>query len=243
MKTKILTGALIAMMCFTACEKDDEVKPETPAPTPTPKNETASSNPVPDDAYGVLVAVNSKSGSGIFSVNIGTGVALFFEDSVLVSAGKVSVNSTELTRSAGNSYYSTPGFANPNGIDFSTDRDWTVEGGNGVPAISYNNNRSMPTVGENTSPENVSRSSSYTVSASAVSGADSVIFIVGSLSYTAAGNVTSHTFTADEIAENLVNGEAATMVVPYNMNARSYSNKKYYFINEAVTTKVVNVSE
>jgi len=242
MKTKILTGAIIAMMCFTSCEKEDDTPPVVPTP---PMNESASTNPVPGDADGVLVAVSSESGSGLFSINIGTGVALFYNGNAeLVSAGVVSVNETDLTRAEGNSYYSTPGATNPTGIDFTTDRDWTVEGGNGIPAISYNNrNRPMPTTGENTSPDNVSRSADYTVSVSTLSGADSVLFVLGSLTHTAAGNTISHTFKADEIAANLKNGQAAAMVVPYNINARQFSGKRFYFINEAVSTKIVNVNE
>jgi hypothetical protein len=243
MKTKILTGALIAMMCFTSCEKEED---DPVVPTP-PMNESASTNPVPGDADGVLVAVSSKSGSGLFSINVGTGVALFYNGNAeLVSAGVVSVNGTELTKAEGNSYYSTPGVSNPQGIDFSSDRSWVVEGGNGIPAISYKNNGSnypMPTTGENTSKDNVSRSADYTVSVSTLTGADSVLFILGSLTHTAAGNTISHTFKADDIAANLKNGQAAAMVVPYNLNPRSFSNKKFYFINEAVSTKIVNVSE
>jgi hypothetical protein len=245
MKTKILTGALIAMMCFTACEKEEDTPPVLP-PAP-PMNESASTNPVPGDADGVLVAVNSTSGSGLFSFNIGTGVGLFYNgNKELVSAGVVSVNGTELTKAEGNSYYSTPGASNIQGIDFEDDRSWVVAGGNGIPAFSYNNNstnKPMPTVGTNTSADNVSRSADYTVSVNTLSGADSVLFILGDLIHTAAGNTISHTFKADDIAAKLENGQAAAMVVPYNLNPRQFSGKRIYFINEAVSTKVVNVSE
>lgn len=246
MKIKVLTSLFIAMMCFAACEKEDN----------EPKNvsneaETTPTPAPPGDADGVLVALSAKSTVetvvGQQTVYFGSGVALFFENGVndaLVAAGKVTLNSAELTRAENNAYFFRPGPANPSGMDFSTNIAWSVEGGNNVPAISFDNkNKKMPAVGENTSPDDVSKNASYTVSASSVSNADSVLFVLGELSYTASGNTTSHTFTANEISANLKDGETVAIVAPYNLNPRIVSNKKYYFINEVVTSKVVTVKE
>jgi len=45
-----------------------------------------------------------------------------------------------------------------------------------LPLATTIENRPMPTLGRNTSPDNVSRSADYTVSVSTLSGADSVLF-------------------------------------------------------------------
>lgn len=81
---------------------------------------------------------------------------------------------------------------------------WTVAGSGNVPAFNYYHNAYVPTIGTLTSTTDIQTSGAYTISVASISGADSVVFVLAgpdaSIQKVKAGNTTSCTFTAAEVA-------------------------------------------
>jgi hypothetical protein len=245
---KTLSILLCLGLLISACSKDDD---DETASDPTPQQEeSADTYPTPSDADGTLVAVKSTSITdtpiGPITTIIGTAVAVFTDDGFTsgtwISAGNVSCNAQDLTLNPNNSYVFTDiSQTNPLGLDFNSEVLWDVSGGNGIASFNIDANPiGFPVVGEITSSEIVETSDGYTMTCASVSGADSVIFVIGGTTKTLAGNATSCTFTSAEL-QSLATGPSVAQVAAYVMAPNDFGDTRIYTVNEAVQTKSVTV--
>lgn len=245
MKKNIICALLVGGFLMQSCEKEDLI-PEDPTDSTTQSSGTAA-QPQIDGADGALWAVKSHSTTTVagqtINMTIGTGVA-FFNDGVtattFVEVGDVSLNSENLTKNDNNSYTSVPSQSQPTGISFSSGVDWTVSGGNGIPAISKNVTLGFPTVNAITSATTIDKSQSYTLTTSGVTGADSTLFIVGGVTKTIVGNATTCTFSAAELSE-VTTGTSFIQIAAYTMMNEDVSGKTIYYGNETVQTLTAEV--
>lgn len=254
----LLALAAFSLMTIGSCKKETTepepepvVVPPPPVPAaPAPSNPT----PSPSDANGVLAAVKAVSSVylpvvGNFKQEIGVPVAVFFDvANTYLDAGAVKCNSNDLTKQTNNSYLFTPNASNPTGIDYSSGVSWSVGGNSGtsIPTFTYTVPIPFPTLDSIAGGiTKVTRANGVTIAATnTITGADSVIFSVygpsGNAQKVKAGNVSSYTFTAAELS-GIGAGSGYIQIVPYAMTSQTFSGKKYYFINEAAFTKMVNI--
>ena len=248
-RLSLFLGLLGLMIMFTSCTKDEET---TPAPTTNNNNNnnnTANTTPNFPGSDGTLWAINSISLQtlpivGTFEVELGTGVAVFTDDnySSFLAAGSVNLNGSDLTKNANNSYTFTPSMANPNGLDFSGGAvDWTIGGSGSVPAFTESvNSIPFPEVDTITSAITIDRSMDYTLTTSTVTGADSVIFMIGGVMKTLVGSSTSYTFTSSDLSA-LSAGPSVAQIAAYRFTNSSISGKSYYFGKQEVQTRSVTI--
>jgi hypothetical protein len=250
MKTKLILTLLVIGTLSFSCSKDDDSPTPEPEVTPTPTggggNSTGNPQPTFTDADASLWAVKSISittvpGVGDIETTIGTGVGVFFDGAgAMVDVGAVSLNTQALTKNANNSYVFQPGTSNPTGIDFNSGVAWSVAGGNGFSAINKNVTIGFPTVGAVNSSATITKANGYTLSVNNVSGADSVLFLVGDVTKTIAGNATSCTFSASELS-GLATGTTVVQAAAYITTSETVGGKKVYYGNETVQTKTATV--
>jgi hypothetical protein len=249
--TKILVLLIIGATLFSCAKEDDTpapaaTTPTTPTPAPAPGNTTGNAQPNFIGADASLWAVNSLTvttvaGFPSITTTIGTGVGVFLDGSgSFVDVGAVQLNSNALTLNPNNSYVYVPGTSNPTGISFSGGVDWSVVGGNGFPAITKNLTLAFPTVSEITSSATVTKANGYTLSVSTITGADSVLFLVGGVDKTIPGNATSCTFSASELS-GLADGTTVVQVAAYTSTSETLSGKLIYYGNETVQSKTTTV--
>jgi hypothetical protein len=250
MKTKLILTLLVIGTLSFSCSKDDDSPTPEPEVTPTTSggggNSTGNPQPTFTDADASLWAVKSISittitGIGDIETTIGTGVGVFFDGAgAMVDVGTVSLNTEDLTKNSNNSYVSQPGTSNPTGIDFTSGVTWNVAGGNGFSAINKNVTIGFPTVGAVNSSATITKANGYTLSVNSVSGADSVLFLIGDVNKTIAGNATSCTFSSGELS-GLATGTTVVQVAAYITTSETTGGKKVYFGNETVQTKTATV--
>ena len=254
MKTTIFDisklGIVLLALSFAmvSCSKDEENNDDDN--NNNNQQEEAQTFPTPGDADGTLVAVKSVSIQdtpiGPIEIQIGTAVGVFTDDGFtsgdFISAGMVTCNGSELGINANNSYTFTDITAtNPTGIDFNNDVEWDVTGANGIPAFNFNADVfGFPSATAITSSTTVDKADGYTVTCNNVSGADSTLFNIGGAIKTLAGNATSCTFTAAELAD-VATGMSVVQVVPYVIGSNTFGSKKIYFVNEYVQSQSVTV--
>ncbi|MCB0410004.1 MAG: hypothetical protein KDD29_07280, partial [Flavobacteriales bacterium] len=154
--------------------------------------------------------------------------------------GTVSLNTQALTKNTNNSYAYQPGSSNPTGIDFTSGVAWTADGGNGFSAINKNVTIGFPTVGAVNSSATITKANGYTLSVNNVSGADSVLFLIGDITKTIAGNPTSCTFSSSELS-GLSTGTTVVQVAAYITTSETIGGKKVYYGNESVQSKTATV--
>ena len=246
---KILVLLIIGATLFSCAKEDDIPTPATLTPvTPNPAPGNTSGNAQPNfiGADASLWAVNSLTVTTVaglppITTTIGIGVGVFFDaNSNFVDVGAVQLNSNALTLNANNSYTFVPGTTMPTGIDFSGGVDWSVAGGNGFPAITKNVTLAFPTVSEITSSATVTKANGYTLTVNTVTGADSVLFLVGGVDKTIAGNATSCTFSANELS-GLDDGATVVQVAAYTSTNETVGGKVIYYGNETVQSKSTTV--
>jgi hypothetical protein len=247
---KIGSLFLALALGFSSCKKDEAPEPVEPTQPFTVSDPT----PTPSDAAGVMVAIETSNYINVPFVGetntpIGTAVAVFgnLQGGTFVDAGLVKVDAKELNKQTNNSYVLIPSAAA--GLSYEPPVVWEIAGSsaNGVAQITYSNTNEFPTGPKYDGPTNIPRNAAFTLtSAVAISGADSIIYNVIAqnntiASRTVAGNIASVTFTAAEMGA-LNAGSAYIQIVPYNMASEEIGGKKYYFINQAVTTKSVTLN-
>jgi hypothetical protein len=253
----VSTGMLFNLV---SCDKADPADPApivtpTPTPTPTPAPTPTNPTPTPTDASGVLVALKTISTVtapiiGPYKQEIGVPVAFFFNTpGTYIDGGAVSCNSNALTKQSNNTYTFTPSTSLPTGIDYSSGVNWSVGGnsGNAVPNFSHSPSIGFPeldSIAGNIST--VTRSSGVTITATnTINNADSVIFSVygpnGIAQKTKSGNFSTHTFSASDLS-NIGTGQGFIQIATYKVADQTFSGKKYYFINEAVFSKLVTIN-
>jgi len=252
MKKSIYTFKLIGLSfiavlvtSLSSCNKTEvpeDVIPEEENndPTPPPFPEIIGSD-------GTLVAIKSQSTQnspiGPMTITIGLGVAVFYETGnteSFLDAGTVNLNSLSCTKQNNNAYVFQPSAQNPTGIDFGSGVSWSVSGSANIDAFSYDPTISFPTVDAISSGEVVNKASGYTLTTTSITGADSVIFQIGSVLKTVAGNSTSCTFSSADLS-GLATGTSIVQIAGYKIQNQTITAKNYYFINETVVTKTVTI--
>lgn len=236
--------ALAGLVCLsvTSCNllpDDDEPQTQTQPDPPTP---TIA------DGYGTLAAVKSVTFQdvpvvGLVEVDLGLAVGVFFNGvnyDTYLNAGSVTCEGDNLEEQDNGSYVYLPSQTNATGIDFSGNPDWNVTGSADIPAFSHTTSIGFPTVGEITSSSTVSNGSDYTLTVASVTGADSVIFMMGGVVHTEAGNATSSTFTSAEIS-GMGTGANFAQAAAYKIEEATYSAKNYWFVNEKVVTESITI--
>ncbi len=239
-KTTLFVLLCSLSMLVSSCKKEDLIPEEpTPAPVNTP---TGSTTPVPTGADGVMWAIRSTSSVQGFTIDIGTAVGIFMNGTTdLVNVGTVSVNSNNLTASSNNAYTFTPSQTMPTGLDFSSSTNWSVAGGNGHAAFTYDaSSLVFPSGSAITSSATVTKANGYTLTCSSVSGADSTLFLIGNVSKTVSGSSNSCTFSSSELS-GLSAGSSVVMIVPYKLMQATINGKNYYFGKERVNQLAVTI--
>lgn len=238
--TSILkNAAMIALVSFvaTACSKDE-----------SPETDNNQQNSAIQMGDGTLVAVRSETVQstpiGDMTINVGTAVAAFNGGNnygSLVDAGTVTVDGESLQKYDNNSYVFTPGLTNPTGIEFGNDVQWSVSGNGSVPSFEHTMTGGFPNVGNITSGDEVSKSAGYTLTIASVSNADSIYFMVNEVYKSLPGNAKTYTFSADELS-SLGTGQAIVSIAAWRFSTAAYSGKNFYFVNETVKQKTVNIT-
>jgi hypothetical protein len=186
---------------------------------------------------------------GAVKQEIGVPVAFFFNTpGTYLDGGAVSCNSNALTKQTNNTYNFTPSTSAPTGVDYSSGVNWSVGGNstNEVPAFTHSPSIGFPQLDSiSGSISTVTKSNGVTISATnVITNADSVIFSVYGPSGTAqkvlAGS-SSHTFSASDLSA-IGTGSGYIQIAAYKIANQTFSAKKYYFINEAVFTKMVTIN-
>lgn len=229
----------VLVLVFAACEDLD--KDKEPVKT--------STRPEFNSAYSVMWAINTKTtmnsgginlGVGDVEIDFGTAYASFVDGGKNVAVGVVKAAGTELKMEANKIYLSPFSITNPTGITFEGNVTWTVEGGSGFTAIDYTSRKAFPKASGLSADETVDRSTSYTVSVSSVSAADSIFYGVNDVYRTVAGNVKSVTFTPEELSK-LDKGSAFVQVAPYNIEMKKNGTKDIIYGNQIVISKLVTI--
>lgn len=239
----LFTTGIIVTMIFSGCTKTEDILPETPE-TPT-----AASTPsiTFGDGYGVLAAVKSVSFTTVAGytvpVEVNTAVAAFPSSpnsTAFLDAGSVSLNGKALTKSSNNAYV-YQNFTDP--LSFSQ-QSWVVSGSGSVPGITYSEDRPMPDFsGFASLPSTIAKSGGITIAlGSAVSYADSVYVIIadynnGYLLKRVGGGAADVVFSAADLSK-LASGQAMMQVCPWNFKDEDFNDRKFYFVNETVYTKM-----
>ena len=183
------------------------------------------------------------------SLELGIPVAFFFNTpGTYLDGGTVSCNGSSLSKQTNNTYNFTPTTSAPTGVDYSSGVNWAVGGNsaNSIPNFSHSPSIGFPTldsIAGNIST--VTRSSGVTIAATnTITSADSVIFSVYGPSGTAQkvlSGSSSHTFSAADLS-GVGTGSGYIQIAAYKIANQTFSGKKYYFINEAVYTKMVTIN-
>lgn len=198
--------------------------------------------------FGALIAIKSVSTTstpiGDIDTEIGTAVAMFSNDggANYQLAGTVDVDGNALNVQSNNSYVYQITSSSPTGIDYGSSVTWTADGGT-WPAFTATTNQDFASVSAIQSG-NPNTTSSYSLSTSSVSNADSVLFVVagqnGQISQMMPGTATSHTFSDSQIS-SIGTGSAIVQIVGLKYDLQNISSNDYYLINETVRSKTVTI--
>lgn len=240
-----LFGFCMSLM-FIACEKDEDIIPETPE---SPAAEQAPPAPNFAGADGSMWAVNNISTTEVLGMvvdtEIGIAVAAFNSDgnfNNLVDVGAVQVDGNTLQKQSNNAYTLLPGLTNPSGISYNNDVVWEVAGGSGFSAFNFTSQIDWPYAADITSGGTVSKSQGYTITCGEVNNADSVLFLIGGVMKTIPGNANSCNFTAGELS-GLANGTNIVQVAAYASQPQNFDGKTVYIGKEAVRSKTVTIQD
>jgi hypothetical protein len=238
--------ALVALL--VACGKEDEDTPPDMPGGGSGSNATANITPSYADAQAILAAVRVNTTQstilGSIDVVVGGATAAFSSDGLntLLNVGEVSCNGEPLAPLSNQAYAYSSTTTAPTGIDLTASNSvtWSVEGGNGYSSFVRTLSEPFPAVGSITSGNTVVRTNGYTLTAEAMLGADSVLFIVGPVVRVRPGNATSHTFTAQDLA-SLNPGSATAQVVGYSASSEDMAGRRVYFVKQSVRTRSVTI--
>ncbi|MFN3874499.1 MAG: hypothetical protein ACK4L7_01140 [Flavobacteriales bacterium] len=232
--------ALLAGLALSACKKNEE---ENPPPAgnnnPPPSNDPPSTTPSFGDADGVLAAVRSVTTTstpmGDIDIIMGIASGAFSNDgfSTYANVGTVTCNGEALAAQSNGTYVYSPTASNPTGIDFTASNNvtWDVAGGSGFTGFTRTIATPFPGVDAINSSSTVVRADGYTLTTTAVTNADSVIFTLGSLVRVKPGTATSCTFSASELAGQAA-GTSVAQIVGYSYTNETIAGKKIYFVKE-----------
>ncbi len=243
---RITSFSLIAMLLITACQKEDDTA--TADPGSGSGNSAASTMPSFTDADGVLAATRSyvviSTAVGPQELLVGLAAGAFSNDqfATRVNVGAVSCNGEALSPQAGNAYAYLPPATSPTGIDLTASNEvtWNVGGGSGFSGFTRTIMGPYPITGEIGSGSTVVRGSGHTLTVSTVLSADSVLFAIGPVTRTLAGNAASCAFTPAELGA-LNAGSALAQVVSYSSANEVIGGKRIYFVKQSLRSQTVTV--
>lgn len=222
---------LIVLACITAmgCKKDKE---EEPTPTTPPTSSTTHA--------ARFVAARNVDDLGAGAVASSTAQAMVVTaGGVAVNVDSVRANGLRLINVVAGRYITT----DANGLDLSTDDlVWDLGFGSAIHFTHTVAAGTYPTVAEITSPASVSQGNAYTLVSSAVAGADSVVFTLGSLVRVRPANTTSHTFTAAEI-QSLAPELYVASIEGLQIQAETYNGMACRFVRMGRRSTMVLVQE
>ncbi|MCC6541686.1 MAG: hypothetical protein IT225_05660 [Flavobacteriales bacterium] len=170
------------------CRKEDsEPEPAPPDPTPAATYHASFTAIRSMDDLGGGVPVSAYSARASFTAPDGSPVEM----------DTVRVNGLDMVQVIAGQYVATDVM----GLDLSTEELVWVAGDAdaGSDITEPVNDLVYPSVGVITSADTVPDGAGYTLTCDGVSGADSVVFVLGSLQRTLAGNVATCTFSAAEV--------------------------------------------
>lgn len=260
-KTIFIITSISIAMSFTSCKKKGctdptatnynvaATKDDGSCEFPTAQEITAPTyTPVFTGTYGALVAIKTIATTstpiGTVDTSIGVAVAAFSENggSAFVSAGTVNVDGKALNVNENNTYTYVPSASTPMGIEYSGTVNWTADG-SAWPAFNASTSQGFSTVAAITSA-NPNTSSSYTIKTTAISGADSTLFMIagsnGSVVKVVNGSVSEYTFSASEVS-SCGAGSGIVEIVGLKYDLKNIGSKDYYLINETVRAKTVTI--
>ncbi len=208
--------------------------------------------PVPADADGALFASRAPYIFPSFTTLLGKASAFFYTapgNYNYVDAGIVKCNDSVLVKQSGGSYYfggKAINYQTYSGIDFTSSITWSVSG-NVAPAFTYSTNV-FPTDGVLTSPLIMYKNANYNLTLSGASAADSIVIYLTCDSIpvkkTIPGNATSTTIFASQIAASKKSGtntKGFLNLIPYTIQSKTVSAKKYYLVNSTTATFTVSI--
>ncbi|HIP32478.1 MAG TPA: hypothetical protein EYG86_06940 [Crocinitomicaceae bacterium] len=220
--------------------------PVTPTPSATAPG---GYSPTFTGSYGLLVGIKSLSTTSVGGINIdtsiGTAVATFSNDGGVTNetAGGIDANGDVLTMQTNNSYVFTPGVTMPTGITFTSPLAWTGTGAT-WPAFTASTSIGFAVLDDFT-PAAPSTSADYTVTATAISNADSIYYSVigpnGTLYFVEPAGTMSHTFLAADMA-TIGAGTGYVQIVGINYDPQTIGGNSYWIMNETVRTKSVTIN-
>jgi len=239
----LMTLTAVSVLLLSGCSKSTD----NPLDVTTPTTTTTTTTPSFSDGYGALVAVATVSystvGGILVPITMNSAVAAFYASSgstTLTDGGTVTLNGKTLAKQSNNSYvymnYTDP-------LVFSGNFAWTVTGSSSVPAISYTDDKPMPSYSDYSSlPSTVTRSAGLTIDLSGkISGADSVYVVLisssGHIIKHLGGNPGQCVFTAAELGTLAASTTGIIEVCPWNYKSEDFSSKKFYFVNEGAYVK------
>lgn len=211
---------------------------------PQPGTYTPSYNGTFATLVGIKTISTTSTPIGSVDTEIGTAVAVFSDNggTSFLDAGTVSINSNDLSIQSNNSYVFTPSQSQPTGLSLSGNVSWSGTG-NGWPSFSGSTSQDFSNVSE-ISTSDISTGTNYTLTCAGISNADSVYFGIygpdGSAYFIAAGGTTSHTFSTADV-NSIGSGQGYIQVVGLNYDPQSIGGRAYWFINETVRTKSVDI--
>ncbi len=243
----IAIASLASVLVISACKKEEDGT-STDSPGGGSGNNTASTTPAFADADGVLAATRAyvviSTPLGPQEIIAGLAAGAFSNDQFVtrVNVGAVSCNGELLGPQAGNAYAYIPPATSPTGIDLTASNEvtWVVGGGSGFSSFTRTIMGPYPATGGINSGSTVVRASGHTLSVDAVVSADSVLFAIGPVARTLAGNATACTFSAAELS-SLAAGSALAQVVAYASASEEIGGKQIYFVKQSLRSQSVSV--
>lgn len=229
---------LMAVSVFVSCQKDDD----------EPQAQNTSTTPAFEGTAGTLWAVRTVTtidmggigiGGGDYTIEVGTGVGVFWDGGKNVNVGTVKVNGETMSNNS-NYYMTTVSQTQPTGLDFSGGIQWEVSGGSGFSAFTHTVTNAFPVASGFTAGETLTSGENYTISFTNVTGADSIIFVVNDVAKSVSGKTKSYTFTSAQLSA-LKKGAGVVQAAPYNYKIVNYGGKDIVFGNELAYSKNITI--
>lgn len=250
MKRIVLIILALGLILGCKKKKTEEEEATTPVVT-TPTNPPAPVliMSIPSDADGVLMASRIPYEFGnMYVTQLGKASAFFYTapgNYNYVDAGTVSCNDSILPKVSGSYYFGgKPINGQPfSGINYASGSTWTVAGTTSVPSFTFSS-PTFPTNAALTSGTLISKSSTYTLTFSGATNADSVVISLSGDSVfnqkkTVHASAGACIFSAAEIGKvkkmGSVNFPYINMT-SYSIQSNTVTTKKYYMVNAGTSS-------
>lgn len=209
---------VLSAVAFSSCS-DDDPNPDEPGVS------------VPSDADGYLIADRTSENGGSSTLN--SARAAFSNTpgvtAAFLNVGTVKCNTVTLTNIS--NYYQNVG-----SVNFTAGTlKWEVSGGSGFGAFTRDG-LTFPTKPVVSSSENVSRSGGYTVTHNAISGADKIMYTIGSAAtpsklkfkWAASSSSTSMSYSSSDLSGFSIGEDVRIIVTAYKLSTETLGGKRIY---------------